>query len=482
MKNKVRRLAILIAFSLISIIGLQVYYAIETFQQKSAVFQAEVDQAFERAVEQTNEARLRRINTYFRQDISDTSLVKLNYEVSEDGPRLVVIDPKTGYKHLSMDMEQLADSLNNASQFIELAVEKNWKLLSNENILYWTDEIGNRLKAYTDSISISTELLEKNMKAALLKFNIKEAFSFVKSDSSITYDPEDQSFEIKMLPVKLDGETLIGVHIKNPEIAVLKRSLGVFTLTLFALVLLFISFISLYRILKKQRRLSRLKDDFIDNVTHELITPTTTLQLAIDTLGKSDPQASTNYISMAKQQANRIEAIVDQVLKTSLSELDKDEAKVKKCDLTAMVNEVVSYYQTTYGDRVLLETDIQESLFVFLPAENLATVLHNVISNAIKYGAKEMPMVKISLEIDRKDVFIHVKDNGKGIPKEHQPHIFDKFHRVPSDTHDVKGLGIGLFHAQRLMHRMGGELILRKSTTQGSWFSIHLKNLQFDEA
>ncbi len=474
MNVKIRQLALLLFFSLLSIIGLQIYYAIEVYQQKSMVFKAEVNQAFEKAVDKTNEQRLRKINGFFEQDISDTTQVKLTYELSEEGPRLVVIDPQTGYKHLSMNAKELPDTLIDNEALIQIAVNENWKLLRNENILYWTQEIGEGLKAHSDSLSISTDSLKENMKAELLRFSIDEAFSFVKSDSAYHYDSTDQSFKINMLPVKLDGETLLTAQIANPQIAILKRLTVVFAITLIALALLFYSCLYLYRILKRQRQLSVLKDDFIDNVTHELITPTATLQLALETLEKSAPDSFSRYISIAKQHANRIATIVDHVLKSSLSQMEDESIPIDKVDIKALLMDTIQYYSATYGDRLKIEANMDSAVDIRTNKAHLSTTLHNVISNAIKYGHPLRPEVHISLEEKESEIHINIEDNGQGIPKEHQTLIFEKFHRVPSPTHVVKGLGIGLYHAKQLMQKVNGDVSLIHSSAKGSSFRIQL--------
>ena len=473
---------LLLLFSLMSIIGLQIYYAIEVYQQKSMVFNAEVNQAFEKAVDKTNEQRLRKINGFFEQEISDTTQVKLTYEVSEDGPRLVVIDPKTGYKHLSMNAKELPDTLVDNEALIQIAVNENWKLLRNENILYWTQRIGDQLKAQSDSLSISTDSLEQNMKAELLNYGIDEAFSFVKSDSTYRYDPTDQSFKIQMLPVKLDGETLLTAQIDNPQIAILKRLTVVFAFTLIALTLLFYSSFYLYRILKKQRQLSELKDDFIDNVTHELITPTATLQLALETLEKSDPNSASKYISIAKHHADRIATIVDHVLKSSLSQREDEAVPFDKYNVNSLLIDIIQYYEATYGEHLKIVANLDNTLEMYTNKEHLSTALHNVISNAIKYGHPTKPEIHISLEEKHANILINIKDNGGGIPKEHQKLIFEKFHRVPSDTHMVKGLGIGLYHAKRLLQKLNGDISLERSTSSGSHFRIHLNKRSAYEA
>ncbi len=474
MNSKIRQLFFLLFFSLFSIIGLQIYYAIEVYQQKAMVFKAEVNQAFEKAVDKTNEQRLRKINGFFEQDISDTTQVKLAYEVSEDGPRLVVIDPKTGYKHLSMNAKQLPDTAVDHSTLIQIAVNENWKLLRNENILYWTQKIGDQLKAHSDSLSISTDSLEQNMKAELLRFEIDEEFSFVKSDSSYRYDSTDQSFKIQMLPVKLDGETLLSAQIDDPQIAILKRLTVVFAFTLIALTLLFYSSFYLYGVLQRQRQLSLLKDDFIDNVTHELITPTATLQLALETLEKNEYDSSSKYISIAKQHADRIATIVDHVLKSSLSQIEDEGTPLDKLDVNSLLMDIIQYYRATYGEHLKIEVSLNDTLAMHTNKEHLSTALHNVISNAIKYGHPTTPEILINLEEKESEVFIDIEDNGFGIPKEHQQLIFEKFHRVPSNTHGVKGLGIGLYHAKKLMHKLNGDISLKCSSSKGSCFCIHL--------
>ena len=104
-----------------------------------------------------------------------------------------------------------------------------------------------------------------------------------------------------------------------------------------------------------------------------------------------------------------------------------------------------------------------------------------MISNAIKYGHPTKPEIHINIEEKKDKVFINIEDNGEGIPKEHHKLIFDKFHRVPSSTHDVKGLGIGLYHAKMLMHKINGNIILKRSSSKGSCFCIHLnKRIDYD--
>ncbi len=453
---------------------MQIYYGLKVYKQQEEIYRTEVDFAFEKAVDRANEQRLRQINTFFQQDISDTTQVKLQYEITQEGPKLTVLDPNTGYRLLSISHEEFPDTLPDQSALIQYAVKENWKLLKNERILYWTNHIGNKLGNYLDSLSISMDSLAHNMKAELLNFEIDESFQFMRTDSLDFVDAGDRSFKFKRLPVKLDGDTVITVKIDKPKIAILKRLTVVFALTLMALTLLFSSFLYLYKILKRQRQLSELKDDFIDNVTHELITPTATLQLALETLEKNEQNSSSKYVDIAKQHAERIETIVNKILKSSHRELENEVIKLEQIDVSSLLTRIVKIYSDTYGDQLKFIVKIAHAISVNTHQEHLSTVLHNLISNAIKYGHNAEPEIQISLTESRDSVIISIEDNGTGIPKEHYKLIFDKFHRVPSRTHDVKGLGIGLYQSKMLMNKINGDLTLSSSSHEGSCFSVYL--------
>lgn len=476
MKNKFKQIALLITISLFCIFALQVYYAIEVYHQKSMVFQSEVNQAFEKAVEKTNKQRLEKINLLFEKDIRDTSEVDLVYDVSSEGPKLLVNNPKTGYKHLSLSIKKPIDKSLDYEDLVKIAVEENWKLLQNESILYWTQKIGDNLKAYSDTLSISSDTLRKNMKRELKKFDIDSDFTFVKSDSLYQYDKTNPNFKINMLPVKLDGETLLSTKIINPEITILERLSIVLLFTFIAFFLLLYSFYYIYQTLKKQTQLSILKDDFIDNVTHELITPTATLKLALETLEKKEENLKSNYVIIAKHHANRIETIVQQILNSSFKSSTEEKVQFQKIELKPLISSITEYYKHTNKDSLKIDNQILNSIKIYSSKEYLYTVLHNVISNAIKYGNPKAPEIQIFTKEEGNYTVIYVADNGNGIPKEHQQLIFEKFHRVPTSTHDVKGLGIGLYYSKLLMSKLNGDIKLIKSSSKGSVFAIYLKN------
>lgn len=480
MKSNIKLLAFLISFSLLSILILQIYFALEVYKQKTVLFTSEVNQAFEKAVTKTNEQRLKKINELFEKEIRDSTKVKLSADTNDDEPRLVIIDPKTGSKQMSITIENTEDTSYTKNQLVKLAIGKNWKLLKNGEILYWTQDIGELLKVTSDTLSISKELLQKNLKTELSKYDIQEDFTFIKTDTAQFQKQNINSFRIKMLPVKLSGETLLTIKIKNAQYIVFKRLLIVFISILFALALLTVSFMYLYQILKRQKQISALKDDFIDNVTHELITPTATLQLSLDTLEKNLDNKNNKYVKISKQHSNRIEYIVNQILQTSFNHLDKNEISINKFDISEMISEIVNYYDET-NEKFQIHFSFDSPLMINSNKEYINTVLHNVINNAVKYGNPMHPKVKIELEKKDQSICIFISDNGLGIPKEHQSQIFDKFHRVPSKTHEVKGLGIGLYQSKQIMQKLNGDLFLVSSTSSGSCFGIKLKKYQ-DEA
>ncbi len=468
MTDKLRWLTFLISSSLFSIIGLQAYYAYTYYLQRTEDFNKDINKAFETALDETNEHRLRKINSLFAVEISDTNKVKLAYEEAEDGPQLIFINAETDYKTLSKSLEKKLNKPAKQSDLIKLAVEHNWQLLKNESILYWTQEIGDNLKAYTDSISISKEVLSSNMEKELKKLEIYQSFSFIRNNSAYKYDTGNKGFKVKMLPVKLEGESLISVKIENPHYEILKRSSVLLSLNVIALTLVIFSFYYLYKLLKKHKRLSELKDDFIDNVTHELITPTATLSLALETIGKHESGHRDKYVKIAQQHASRIEELVDQIVKASFN--DEKQLNLDLFSLNELYQQIISYLETSSEKRVIINASLQEDITILTNREYLKTVLLNLLNNAVKYGDPNNPKIEICLMQSSTAVEICIKDNGKGIPKAHHELIFEKFHRVPSDTHEVKGLGIGLYHSRRLIRKISEKLCLKSLLKQGVYF------------
>lgn len=249
-----------------------------------------------------------------------------------------------------------------------------------------------------------------------------------------------------------------------------------------SLLLLFtgVTFVLIYGNLQKQSRLNVMKDDLINNISHELKTPLATISVALEALQQfgaaANPETTKEYLEISSGEAKRLASMVDNILKTSQLEKKGISLTPEPTDLHLQLQELVR----SWGPRI---SSLEGSLSLNVEGEDfvvsadktyLMSVLNNLVDNAVKYtlGA---PTVAIVLKEDKNTVKIVVRDRGVGIPKEYQNMVFDKFFRVPTgDRHNVKGYGLGLSFVKDIMDLHGGTIDLR-SDNSGTEFILAFK-------
>ncbi len=229
----------------------------------------------------------------------------------------------------------------------------------------------------------------------------------------------------------------------------------------------------------KQKQLSEIKNDFINNMTHELKTPISTIQLACEALTDSDmntPEMQGTFISMIKDENTRLKGLVDTVLKTAI--LDKGQVKLNKeeinlLDVLKRVKDNFSLKISQLGGEIRIKNELPELIFEG-DNQHMTNVFQNLIDNAIKYSS-EIPKITISTLKTIDNYIITVTDNGIGISKENLDKIFEKLYRVPTgDLHNVKGFGLGLNYVKSIIELHGGNITVKSTKDKGSSFIITL--------
>jgi two-component system phosphate regulon sensor histidine kinase PhoR len=235
-----------------------------------------------------------------------------------------------------------------------------------------------------------------------------------------------------------------------------------FALLLFASVGL--AFFTMYRSWQKQRRLTELKNDFINNVTHELKTPIATVSVAIEALSSfdalRDPRRTGEYLNIARLELGRLSLLVDKVLKMSLFEQDRPQLHPEPLNFRALVEEVLASMQLQFeksGARVRFEAR-DGDFHLTGDRLHLTSVIYNLLDNALKYSAAD-PEIQIGLARQDGTLRMTVRDRGIGIPAEYQHRIFDKFFRVPTgDVHNTRGHGLGLHYVANVVRQHLGTI------------------------
>ena len=251
---------------------------------------------------------------------------------------------------------------------------------------------------------------------------------------------------------------------------------------IFGLVLLALSASALiiaYRSLKKQLVLNELRNDFISNISHELKTPVSTVKVALEALRtfdlKQDPEVSANYLEMASKEANRLESLVGKVLNHQLLEDPGAVIQKETCDLGEVVRNVLGTLELPIkeaGAKVEVQYSPEPCLVLADPVY-LESVVINLIDNSLKYAG---PQAEIGIELINKDQgnLLKVRDRGPGIPDEYRDQIYEKFFRIPSgDQHNVKGYGLGLNFASRVMAHHGGSITFMNLPDGGCEFILN---------
>jgi two-component system phosphate regulon sensor histidine kinase PhoR len=230
----------------------------------------------------------------------------------------------------------------------------------------------------------------------------------------------------------------------------------------------------------RQKKLALVKNDFINNMTHEFKTPITSISLATQLLqeelkpGKNESML--RYLGIIKEENTRLGQQVERVLQTAQMEREEITLKRKSVDVTALIQHVAEIngplLDSVNGVLLLDLADLPPH--ISLDEVHLSNVLNNLIDNAVKYSPTN-PKVEIKAREQDQGILIAVKDQGMGMPKEALSAIFDAFYRVPTgNVHNVKGFGLGLSYVKKIVEAHGGKVYVKSKVGEGSTFEIYL--------
>lgn len=270
------------------------------------------------------------------------------------------------------------------------------------------------------------------------------------------------------------------LELQNTIPYVLKKLTPQILVSAFLVGITIFSFVLMYRNLRRQRRLTRIKNDFISNITHELKTPIATVSVAIEALRNfnalHDPKRTEEYLSISASELQRLSLLVDKVLKLSMFEKQQIELNGEPFDLKELVEEVVASMRLQF-EKYRAHVNIQANgndFMIEADRMHITSVIFNLLDNALKYS-KTHPAIQIELTSLPNTIEMSVTDNGIGISAEYQQKIFDKFFRVPTgDTHNVKGYGLGLSYVAYILDRHKGMIDVESQPGIGTRFITKL--------
>ena len=339
---------------------------------------------------------------------------------------------------------------------------------------------------------IDSTVLEHLLKRELLAQQIKTDFEYSVYDCETEnmrygkYVSFKKNVEIEVIPEKtvfprtIKGNNYFGVNFPllndflNQEMISWFISSGV--LVLFLLILAYAIFI-----IFRQKRLSEIQKDFVNNMTHEFKTPLATIKISSEVLKNpkiiNNPERLLNYATIINNETLHLTHQVERVLQMAKSDRDKLELNIETVALKPMLLDIIDktykpLLRTRGGDiRIFFKPD---DVSINIDRLHMKNVISNLLDNAIKYCVRN-PEIDIRCEDTGAGINISIKDNGIGISKENIKHIFNKFYRIPTgNLHDVKGFGLGLNYVKLICKLHGGSVSVTSELEKGSEFCIFI--------
>ena len=327
---------------------------------------------------------------------------------------------------------------------------------------------------------------------------ILEAHGITITPAIGVFDRYGQPVRLQEADVEYRGQMAASVHkvsinslslnlfFPNKGRYLLHNLLGQFALTGLMLAIIAWGFFTAVIGAARNKRIDRIRRDLMNNLTHELKTPISTIGLASEALKDPDMQKDADgfnyYIGLINEENKRLAMLVENVLQASLAESGKMQLFKQTLNVHDLIREVVknvAIQVRKHGGKVELELEADDPL-VHADRVHLSNVVFNLVDNAIKYADGDL-LLSISSAQTTEGVELRFKDNGIGIAKEHLGKVFDRLYRVPTgNVHDVKGFGLGLSYVKTVIDRHQGSIRVESETGKGSTFIMVLPRTEIE--
>ena len=382
------------------------------------------------------------------------------------------------------------NSVDAASRSLQEVVRNRYvyqKALLDEviyNILYTANE-----KSLKERINF--KLLDQDLRAELLNNGISIPYHFVVETSDgreiyrcPDYTDEGKEYSYTQIPFRNDPPTRMGVvKIHFPDTSSYIFSNVKFMIpAIFFTGALLVTFIFTIVIIFRQKRYTEMKNDFVNNMTHELKTPIASISLAAQMLNDKSIHKSEATMShlggVVADETKRLRFLVEKVLQMSMFDRKDAVFKKKELDLNELVETIANSFTLRVehtGGKIYTAIEAVESK-IYVDEIHFQNVIFNLLDNAVKYRNPDKPLyVYIKTWDDEKNLYLSIRDTGMGIKKENLRKIFDKFYRVHTgNRHDAKGFGLGLAYVRKIVQLHKGNINVDSEFGKGTTFTISL--------
>lgn len=512
-KRTIWTIAIIMGLSFLVLLFLQLSYIEEMVKMKKEQFDESVNRSLYQA---SRNLELNETLRYLEKDVSKTgrkAIKKDSMTVGSDGTHKpsheFAANTNDGTIYSSFQMKTIAikpsqmpkgiilrndkNALSEASKSMREMVKNRYvyqKALLDEvvySILYTASE-----KPLKERVNF--RMLDQDIKAELMNNGINIPYHFTVSTQDgrevyrcLDYSDEGEEYSYSQLLYRNDPQQKSGVvriHFPTMNSYIFSSVRFMIPSIIFTLVLL-VTFIFTIAVIFRQKRLTEIKNDFINNMTHELKTPISSISLAAQMMNDEAVTKSPTMIKhiggVVNDESKRLRFLVEKVLQMSMFDDRTAIFKKKELDLNEMVENIANSFTLRVehtGGRINTLVEAENSK-IYVDEIHFSNVIHNLMDNAVKYKKEGEPLV---LEVHTWNadgrLMLSVKDNGIGIKKENLKKVFDKFYRVHTgNVHNVKGFGLGLAYVKKIVDLHKGEIKVESVYGKGTKFTISLPEI-----
>lgn len=267
------------------------------------------------------------------------------------------------------------------------------------------------------------------------------------------------------------------IDFSDKQKLILKETAASLGMGIFSILVVVIIFIITYRNLLEEKRLSNLKTDFINNMTHELKTPLSTITVAGKTLEMAQIRTNEEKIletaKLIGKQSVHLNQLINMILEISMWERTQFQLEKKTTEIGELMNDIIDSFRSGGGNGASINQKYDfKGAKIDVDVVYFTTLINNLLANAVKYSDKD-PVIDIEGFTTDNNICIKVADNGIGINKNDQKHIFDKFYRASTgNIHKFKGLGLGLYYVKKIAEAHSGDVVVSSKPGKGSIFTI----------
>lgn len=447
-----------------------------------------VQGALGQAAQQYKLARFRHIEPFL-----DSIQFELRYDTKYDSSKFETGNPKGGVfvRNSTAQRSMLNMSVTSSDTIIMLNMNNLRNMFrgnddSPEQALFKIDslfKINLGQRGITENYQLDT-FVDKGQQP-----NVEQVRHIIKdSTQSVVYGTEDRLFVLinnEATPqenkqyieasanLNLKCHSFVRARFGRYNGYIISRMAGMLAASLMLSLLTAGAFFYLLYIIRQQRKLAELKNDFINAMTHELQTPIATASAAVEAMQHfnvlENPTRTQEYLGIAQHQLLQLSGMVDETLRLAVEERDHFKIITKNVDLQEIMQPILQHFQVQYGDKANIGFENLMQDGVNVDREHFSWAVKNLVDNALKYGPPSGKKVNIKAWASNEHWHLSVADNGRGIAPEHQKHLFERFYRAPSDT-NVKGFGLGLYIVRRIVEGHGGSIGVESEAGKGSVF------------